>query len=337
MWLQKKNCLMSFHNIFDTDKKKALLALSITSLVWGASTPIMKWALLVTPVFVLAFLRFFVAALLLLFLRPNLHIQKKDIWKIILAALFGTSINISLLFIGLNLSTAINAAAIAAIVPLLTLLSSALFFNEKMTKNLLVGALLGLFGIFVILLEPIIDGGFSAGVLGNALLILAALSWVVYELLGKSLSKKYSSITIVFYTFLLGGLTFIPFAFNDLFTVIPKIYNLPQFYIGAGFGILLSSILAYIFWQWGLSKLTVSRAGFFLYLNPIVATIVAFFLLQEVITPTFVIGALLVFGGLYVGEGGLRYFPEFHLFSHLIINNKKGGINHETKEKPLEQ
>jgi len=67
--------------------------------------------------------------------------------------------------------------------------------------------------------------------------------------------------------------------------------------------------------MWGLSKLEVSRVGFFVYLDPVIATAAAFFMLKETITIPFLLGAAFIFFGLYIAETTIHW-PHFHLTGH---------------------
>jgi drug/metabolite transporter (DMT)-like permease len=271
----------------------------------------MRWALFITPLFLLAFIRFFFASLLaLFFLKPRLRIQKTDITKIILVSLLGVTGNIILFFWGLSHSLAINASIIIASIPIFTLLGSSFFLKEKIGPNLLLAAVFGSLGLFIIIFQPLFGGGFSTNILGNTSLFLSSLFWVGYEILSKQLFRKYSPSTITFYSFAIGSATFLPFALPH-FSLLPQLIPQPQFLIGALYGIILTSFLSYFFWQWGLSKIDASRAGFFFYLDPVVGTIASYLLLGERITIPFLLGSLSIFIGLFLAEKRFPY-PSIH-------------------------
>lgn len=286
----------------NSNSNKAFISLLIASIIWGATAPIMKWTLLITPVFLLAFLRFFFASIILLLFKPKLHIAKSDIPLVVIASLLGVTFNISFFFYGIKYSSAINAGIIGSSVPIITLVASFWFLKEKVSKGMIIGAGLGMFGILVIMLEPLFKSGLSQNALGNLFHLVATFSWVGFEMISKKLFKTYSPLTITFYSFAIGALTFLPFCFSDLFNILPKVIFNSQFLIGTVYGIIFSSTIAYYFWQWGLSKFDAARVGFFQYLNPVVTTIVAFFLLGEEITMFFITGAIFIFSGLFIAE-----------------------------------
>jgi drug/metabolite transporter (DMT)-like permease len=54
------------------------IALATAAIIWGANTPIMKVTMLYVPIFSLAFLRFFIASLILLpFVYNDLTFKKE--------------------------------------------------------------------------------------------------------------------------------------------------------------------------------------------------------------------------------------------------------------------
>ena len=100
-----------------------VLALIITNVIWGAASPIFKFALENIPPFTLAFIRFFFAALLVSPLAI-MHRQKTtgtQLLEICLGAFFGISINIAFFFLALPKTNSINAPIIASAQPIFLL------------------------------------------------------------------------------------------------------------------------------------------------------------------------------------------------------------------------
>ncbi|HKZ34820.1 MAG TPA: DMT family transporter [Patescibacteria group bacterium] len=301
-----------------SEHKKAVLALITTSLIWGAAPPIFKWSLENIPVFSLAFIRFFGAAILFFFLaRKNLSFEKKHLPKLILAACYGISFHIPLFFFGLKTTTSINAGVISTAAPLFTIAAASFVLRERIKLRTLLGTFIGMIGVLSIIGEPLLTEGFSLSFIGNVLLLLATLLWALYTLESKELFAHYSPMTVTFYSFFIGGLFFLPFvlleyAHNPFWMLDLDIRGI----VGILFGVFLSSSLAYFLLQWGLSRMKLSEIGVFIYLDPIVTTLVAVPLLGERLTPLFLLGALLVFFGIYVAERRIAYHPLHKLKNH---------------------
>lgn len=304
------------------EKREALLAITLSAMIWGANAPISKWTLQFVSVETLAFVRFYFAFIIFyIIFRPNLKVKKNDIPMMFLCGFIGISLHIPLLYLGLTLTNAINAAIIASSIPIFTLFFSSFFLKEKISNRLLIGGLIGLFGVVFIILEPIFEEGFSDNLTGNFLLLCSALAFIIYEIISKKLNKRnYHANTITIYSYLIGFISFLPFYLIDISKNGVYFLNTEAF-LGIAYILFFASLTAIPLWQWGISKLEVSRLGFFLYLDPVVSFIVAFLLLGEVVTIHMIIGAIFIFIGLYIAENTI-HFPHFHLY-HAHIRRKR--------------
>ena len=293
----------------------AYLALAAASIIWGANGAVMKSALEFVPLFSLAFIRFGTASILLYFLlKPKIKLDKKDIPLVIFCGLLGITFNISLYFWGLRLTTALNAGIIEASLPLLTLFFLHFVFKRGISKNLLYGGLIGIVGI-IVLIGKDFASPMHLSPLGDFLILASITSFMLYELGLKRLFRKYDPLSMTFYSFAVGAWFFLPAASIEYarspmwITTVP-----PHIYLNILYGILLSSLAAHACWQWGLSKISLSKVGFFLYLEPFASMIAAVLLLSERITIPFVIGASLIFLGLFLAE--------IHISSHPHVTTK---------------
>jgi len=289
---------------------KAFVFLTLSSIFWGATAPIMKLTLGQVPLFSLAFIRMAAASIILFFaLRKNLSIKREDFLMFVCAALFGVTLNIALFFKGLQLTDAINASFLVASVPIITIFAAHFFLGEKVTKMITLSAIVAFAGIFIIIGKP--EGGMDPKkVLGNTLLLLATVSWVVHEIVSKKLLKKYPPEVIVFYSLAIGAISFLPFFAIEFIKNQSWLFNLSNVSIfGIIYGILFSSLFAYLLWQKGLSKLPVGQASFFFYLDPISGAILSVILLGEKVTGTLIIGGALILIGVIMAEHKRKASP----------------------------
>jgi len=290
------------------------IALAGAAVIWGANTPIMKITMLYVPLFSLAFLRFFLAALILLpFVHKQLHFQKKDWFSLFLCAFLGITILITLYFLGLKMTSALNTGVIGGTMPIITLVFAAIFLHEKMTKKIIFGAVIGMIGILVIVGKDVFAKGLDISPMGDMLIFLSNIAFAAYITLSKKLSKNYTPLAITFFIFFVGSLFFLPGVFMDITANPTWFINMPFFaYAGILYGILFSGILAFAFWQYGLSQVSETNVGFFLYISPIVTSIIAIGFLGEVVSEEFLMGTLLIFIGLLVAEAHLHHKKPLH-------------------------
>lgn len=291
-------------------KQQAIIALIVANIIWGAGAPIFKWSLQNIHPFTLAFLRFSIASILILpFALKDLKVEKRDISKIFLLSFFGVTVNISFYFLALNQTASINAPIISSASPIFIIIASFFFLKEKLKLKNILGSLIGLSGILIIVISPIIERGIDASVIGNIFLIISTLAYIIYFILTKEIDGKHKPIALAFYSFIIGAFTFLPMLVQEV-SIFGFLKDLNmQGIIGIIFGAIFSSSIAYFLFYWGMQKLTASEAGLFAYLDPVMAVLIAIPLLGEVPTITYIIGSIFIFAGIYIAEGRLHYHP----------------------------
>lgn len=296
-------------------RKKAIIALIIANIIWGAASPIFKWSLQNIGPFTLAFLRFSLGAFLLFpFTYKELNIAKKDVLSVFGIGFFGVFLNIVFFFFGLRLTESINAPIIASSGPILLILFSVFLLKEKLKQKVLTGTLVGLAGVLIIIFEPLLQNGIDGNVLGNFFLLLATLGAVGHAVISKKVLLKYNPLPVTFWSFLIGSLLFLPFFLNEVSSPSYLSGLNPQGIIGVVFGALFSSAIAYYLYEWGVKNINVSETCVFTYIDPVVAVVIAIPLLGERLTPIFIIGSLFVFAGILIAQGKLSYHYLLDLF-----------------------
>lgn len=295
--------------LFQDKRRLAIIALILANIIWGASLPIYKWTLENIPPFTFAFLRFFIALIILVpFVIGKFKFEKRDIPKLIFGSIISITIQIPLLFFGLQLAPSINAPIIISAGPILLLGSSVIFLKEKISKKLLAGTSISLLGVFLLMFNPAIESGIGGGVLGNFFVFLATICSVIQALVVKKILERNGDLITVFLTFFIGSFTLLPLAFLEYNSVGLFAIDLKALF-GITYAVIFSSILAHYFLFYGLKKVKASETGVFTYVDPIATILVAIPLLHEVITESYLIAAVLVFLGIYIAEGRIHYHP----------------------------
>lgn len=296
--------------------QKAILALIIANLIWGAASPIFKWSLTNIEPFTLAFLRFALAAIILYPLaKQSLYIAKKDWLKLLVLSVAGITFNISFFFYGLKLAPSINAPIIATAGPIFLLACCLIFLKERLRLKIAIGTTIGFLGVLFIILRPLIENGFDLAVLGNLFFVLATAGAVIHTLFLKKLAPHYHPLTITFWSFFIGSVSFLPFFYLEVKKVgfLPNL-ELPGL-VGILFGVFLCSAIAYFLFDWAVKQLYAQEVGVFAYLDPIIAIIIAIPLLGEIPTPAYFLGSILVFLGIFIAQSRIPYHP-FNLFKN---------------------
>ncbi|PIR79931.1 MAG: hypothetical protein COU25_02755 [Candidatus Levybacteria bacterium CG10_big_fil_rev_8_21_14_0_10_35_13] len=292
--------------------KLAIIFLIAANIIWGAAFPIYKFTLEVIPPFTFVFVRFFLGALILFpFVYKNLKIKLKDIFTLILLSFLGITLAISFLNFGLKFSSSINAPIILSASPIVLIIGGFFYLKEKLRKKVIFGTLISFLGVLTIVLMPAFKQGLDGTVTGNLFLVFAMFFSVIHALLLKKIISKYNFLTIAFWTFIIGSAPIIPFVITE-FNETNWIANLnQQVILGIGFAVILATVIAHSIYIFGFKYIKASEIGIFSYIDPIATVVVAYYLLHEYITIPYLIGAFLVFTGIFIAEKRIHYHP-FH-------------------------
>lgn len=290
----------------------AIIALIITNVVWGASFPIYKWSLENVPPFTFTFLRLFLGGLLVLpFTLHNLKVARRDFLSFFCMAFFGVTIPITAIFLGLELTSSINAPIILSSGPIILIIFAMIFLKEHPKKKVFYGTGISLLGVLLIIFQPVIEQGLDVSILGNLFFLITAVGTVYHTIMIKKLVARYSVMNLTFWYFVIGSLPLLPFVYFETHQT-PVFQNLDfQGLFGIIFGVVFASFLAHVAYNYGIKYIQASEAGIFAYVDPLAAIVIALPLLNETLTPFFLIAAFLVFLGIFIAENRIHYHP-FH-------------------------
>jgi drug/metabolite transporter (DMT)-like permease len=168
------------------------------------------------------------------------------------------------------------------------------------TEGILYPALgLALAGLVVILAPSLLGESRGLTAWGVAAGLTAGVSYAVFQLVVKDLTKRVSAITIVFTEAWLDMLILLPLA---LWQTVGSGYHLTTRDLVAGviLGVVCTA-LAYTMWTFGMGLIKVQHSSILGYLEPVSAPLYALLLLgQEISAWTIIGGALIVAAGLLV-------------------------------------
>jgi len=223
-------------------------------------------------------------------------IERKDTLYIIICALFGVVINMLCFFEGLSLTSPINASLIMITTPLLVYIIDVIFFNRQHASSKFLGVILGLMGAFLLITEGSIN--FRIHNLGDILVFLNASSYALYLILIKSMMRKYKPITVLTHLFFIGFIIILPLGYTEFseinFNLLPFDIILKILFV-----VLCTTCLAYFLNIYAISNLHPSTVAFYIYLQPLLATIFAIILGKDFLTTIKLLSAFFIFLGVY--------------------------------------
>jgi drug/metabolite transporter (DMT)-like permease len=232
------------------------------------------------------------------FVTPSQKVEKRDLFKLAMCAVFGVAINQILFFEGLNLSTPINASIIITVIPVLILIFSHYILKERITTIKVIGIVLGATGALMVILAAGSGNFKSATMLGNLLIFINAASWALYLVLIKPLMEKYDSITVMKWVFFFGLIIVFPFTFRSFST--SAFAEIPfKFWMSIAFVVFGATIIAYFLNNYSLKSVSPNVNGIYIYLQPLIASVVSILFGKDELTVLKTIAAILIMAGVY--------------------------------------
>lgn len=253
--------------------------------------------------------RTLIAALIIWIIRKITNstekIRNKDRKRLLLSGLLGITLYFTLENIGVQMTSASNAALIVASFPAITALLEFFLYRSKPSLQKILGIFLAITGV-AILTQIKVDGS-NQSFWGNLILLGAGIVWACYNFVTKDITRKYSAMTITSYQMTVGTLCFIPFLlWEDEAWKMPNVISITSLlFLSIG-----CSVAAFILYNYGLKKLSASASVSLMNLVPVLGIVFSVFLLKEIVTLTQVIGGAIVIIGVILSSIQKEELPQ---------------------------
>ena len=202
---------------------------------------------------------------------------------------------------GLQYTSATNTGWIISITPLVTVVLSYLFLKERITRFEIAGIVVATTGILLLVSHGNLASlnWLKSG--GDWLILASAHTWAIYTVVTRNLARSQSPLIVT--TGVLLPTAVLMLAFMIFTSDWDKFLHLPaRVYVALLILAILATALAHWFWQEGVRRLDASKAGIFLYLEPIATTTLAVPYLHEEFGVFTAIGGFLVLAGVYIAQ-----------------------------------
>jgi len=278
-------------------------ALLAVGLIYGANYSIAKAPMpeLISP---FGFILIRVAAATLIFWIIDAFSEKesikypRDYMSLLKCAVFGVAANQLLFFNGLSMTSTISASIIMTTNPIIVLIASYLILHEPATKMKIAGVFMGSMGAILLILRN--DVSWTEGsFLGDVLIFMNATSYGIYLILVKPLMRRYKPMTIIKWIFLIGLIMIIPIGIKDVFVVNWSTMPLSG-WTSIIYVIIFTTVLAYLLNMWALKFVSPTVVSYYIYLQPLFATLVAVVFLDEIPGTNILLFAAMIFVGVYL-------------------------------------
>jgi len=268
------------------------------SFVW--SSILLEYYQPVTIIFIRLVISSCFLFLLILLFRIKIKINKKDLPLLFFSALFNPFFYFLGENYGLKYTTSTITSVIIATIPLFTPIAAWMVFRERLSWLNMTGVFVSFTGILIMLMKT----DFSLVVDPKGILFLsgAVLSAIVYTVLLKKLSSRYSPVLLIASQNLIGVFLFLPlfliFEINQFVLVVPTTRIVTSFF----FLSILASSLSYVFFAKTVKMVGISKANVFTNLIPVFTAVFSYFILTEYFSALKITGILVVIAGVYISE-----------------------------------
>jgi drug/metabolite transporter (DMT)-like permease len=286
-------------------RASAISLLVVVMCIWGTTYAVTKATIITVPPLVLALLRFLVATIVLLpiaYLRGGLSgmLSPTRILRLALMGLTGVAIYYTSFNLGLTYTTASSAALIQGCMPAVTTMFAATFLHERLTRHLIWGSAISVFGVVMIAVLSPPQANAPHPLLGNLLISATVVAWSAYTVLGRSFRGS-SDLAVTAYSTALGTLFLAAIAGPELLR-----YPVFRLSLHAWFAVLYLGIgataLTFSMWNRALQVLEASLVGNFNNLAPVIGVLTAVLFLGEKVVPMQVLGGVLVLVGVRISS-----------------------------------
>lgn len=279
--------------------------LTLAMLFWGGNSVLGRAVSDSVPAIGLAWWRWAVALVILLAvaapqIRRDLPVMRARWRLLLLLGCLGTAAFNTLLYLGLNHTTAINGLTVMTTMPVVIVALSWLLFRDRVAPGQATGILLSMAGALIIIARG--DGGRLAGLHlnpGDLLIAAATLCYAAYSALLR-LQPAVHAISLVAGLCLSAVVVLAPFyAWESLVAGRPMPVSWTAVGAIAYVG-LFPSILAFLCFNRGVALVGANRAAPFFHLQTVFGVLLSMVLLGETLAPYHLIGLVLIAPGLYL-------------------------------------
>lgn len=290
----------------EASKLKGHVAILSANIIYGLNIPVTKTLLdkWMTPWGYMATRT--LAALTIFWIMqcfmPKEHVTRRDLLIIAIGGIMGFVVSQFLTALSLQYTSPVYFSLIVALSPLCVMLLAALFLKEPITRKKTVGVALGISGALLLIL---VSGKSSAtgnnNLLGIILACVSIIAYSIYLIIMRSVSQKYSAVTQMKWMFLFTAIILVPLGAHEY----PQqtIFSSECDWSGIlelGFVILFSTSLGYFLMPFGMKYLRATTVSVYMNLQPVVASVAAIIVGQDMFSWDMPLAAVLVLSGAYI-------------------------------------
>jgi drug/metabolite transporter (DMT)-like permease len=281
----------------------AYVLLAMCSLFWSGNVLTARALHADVPPFALSFWRWTIAFVLIApFAMPELVRRRGDIlraWRsLVPAGVLGMGAYSSLVYLGLQTTTATNTALVNATIPVMIGGLTAVVYGQRLAPLQWVGVVLSAAGVVTIVVQGDLRALAALRVnVGDLWVLVAVSGFVVYTVCVRRSANSLSALGYLAVMIGVASLSTLPFYLFEMAHG-ARVQLTHATLAGMAYVATLPSLFAYFFWNRGVDAVGPARAGVFLYLMPVFTTGLAITFLGERLLAYHLAGIVLIVAGI---------------------------------------
>jgi len=282
------------------------LLLGLLLLLWSSNFIFAKFALRELPLAMVVGLRYVLSGICMMPVMavvrrrspaPAQNWRLQEIPWLLAVGLLGLVGNQVLFVIGISMTSVAHAAMITALSPVLVMVGAGVTGVERITPIRVLGIVIAACGVVVLQFSRGATGGASGK--GDAVMLVSVVVFAGFNLLGKPLAERFGSLQMNAVAYGGAGVLALPLVIGN-WTRSAQASLLA--WVGVAYMAVCSSVIGYLIYAHALRHLPASRVAVVLYLQPLLASLLAVSILGELPGTAFLPAAALVLGGVYTVE-----------------------------------
>jgi len=287
----------------------AYFALAAVCLIWGTTYLALRIAVLHFPPFLFTALRQLSAGSLLLLFMLTVGKAKLPSKEMIVRQAIGGFFLLTLgnglvAWAEMHIPSGV-AAVICSLMPVVVILVNVMIDrDERPNAPIIMGLVLGLVGIIMIFSEHVGEFSKTQYTIGIVLTFVAVVSWASGSIWIKKKNLESNPFVNAGLQMFFGGVWLLPLSlmFDDLSNVTWS----PEAAYSMLYLVFVGSIVAYASYSYALRKLPMTIVSLYAYVNPVVAVLLGWGVLDEKLNAKIIMGIVLTIAGIYVVNRGYQ-------------------------------
>ena len=273
-------------------------ALFAVAFLFSANYIISKVAMREISPMAFAWLRVVGAAILLWTFARGEPVSREDARRVVLYGILGVAVNQTMFLTGLSFTTVQVAAILITSIPVFTLAVAIATKRETPTATRIGGIALACAGALLVVGGEGLHGT-ARSALGAVLILINCLSYATYLVISKQHMSRLSAQSVVSRMFVSGAIILLPFAAPSLVRQDWRAVS-PSAWISLALVILGPTVAAYMLQAWSLAYAESSMVATYTYVQPVLATLLAWLWFGEAVRPIVAVAAAMIFAGVWL-------------------------------------